>query len=99
MIKNKKDYEDLLKSGMFWEFHPELSGEWEKDKDEFVKYHKELKDNLNKNKSLLSEETHVKLTKTLNQDKIDDLKEKIKIDQEHLADMMKYIEENNQPKN
>ena len=93
-----EDYNKLLKSGMFWEFHPELSGEWEKDKDEFIKYHKELKDNLNKNKSLLSEETHVKLTKTLNQDKIDDLKEKIKIDQKHLQDMMKYTEENNPPK-
>ena len=31
-IKNKKDYLKLLNSGMFWEFHPELCGEWSKDK-------------------------------------------------------------------
>lgn len=30
-IKTKKDYDSLLKSGMFWEFHPELSGNWEED--------------------------------------------------------------------
>lgn len=27
-IKTKDKYDMLLKSGMFWEFHPELSGEW-----------------------------------------------------------------------
>ena len=32
-IKKKKNYDILLKSGMFWEFHPELSGVWEKDKE------------------------------------------------------------------
>ena len=31
-IKTKDDYDFLLKSGMFFEFHPELSGNWEKDK-------------------------------------------------------------------
>lgn len=31
MIRNKREYDLLLKSGMFWEFHPELSGEWSKD--------------------------------------------------------------------
>ena len=31
-IKLKRDYNKLLKSGMFFEFHPELSGEWKKDK-------------------------------------------------------------------
>jgi hypothetical protein len=31
-IKSKESYDSLLKSGMFWEFHPELSGEWEKDR-------------------------------------------------------------------
>ena len=30
-IKTKDNYEKTLKSGMFWEFYPELSGEWEKD--------------------------------------------------------------------
>lgn len=32
-IKIKEDYDMLLKSGMFFEFHPELSGNWEKDKN------------------------------------------------------------------
>lgn len=31
-IKTKENYDKLLNSGMFWEFHPELSGDWEKDK-------------------------------------------------------------------
>jgi hypothetical protein len=31
-IKAKKNYIKLLNSGMFWEFHPELSGDWEKDR-------------------------------------------------------------------
>ena len=29
----RQNYEKLLNSGMFWEFHPELSGEWEKDRE------------------------------------------------------------------
>lgn len=32
-IKTKDDYDLLLKSGMFFELHPELSGNWEKDKN------------------------------------------------------------------
>lgn len=31
-INTKDNYDKLLKSGMFWEFHPELSGDWNKDK-------------------------------------------------------------------
>lgn len=31
-LKRREDYDSLLHSGMFWELHPELSGEWEKDK-------------------------------------------------------------------
>jgi hypothetical protein len=34
----KEDYIKLLNSGMFWEFHPELTGVWEKDKEEWIKY-------------------------------------------------------------
>ena len=30
-IKTEEDYNELLKSGMFWEFHPELTGDWKKD--------------------------------------------------------------------
>lgn len=32
-IKTKENYDKLLKSGMFWEFHPELTGLWVLDKD------------------------------------------------------------------
>ena len=31
-IKTKENYDMLLGSGMFWEFHPELTGNWEIDK-------------------------------------------------------------------
>lgn len=31
-IQTKDNYDLLLKSGMFFEFYPELSGDWEKDK-------------------------------------------------------------------
>jgi hypothetical protein len=30
-IKTKENYLSLLNSGMFWEFHPELSGDWSCD--------------------------------------------------------------------
>lgn len=32
-INTKENYDLLLNSGMFWEFHPELEGDWEKDKE------------------------------------------------------------------
>ena len=32
-MNKKEHYEKMLKSGFFWEFYPELSGNWEKDKD------------------------------------------------------------------
>ena len=31
-INTKENYTKLLNSGMFWEFHPELTGDWEVDK-------------------------------------------------------------------
>ena len=31
-MKEREEYEQLLKSGMFWEFYPELSGEWKNDR-------------------------------------------------------------------
>jgi hypothetical protein len=35
MDEYKKDYQALVSSGMFWEFHPTWTGEWEKDKFAF----------------------------------------------------------------
>lgn len=32
----KKEYEELLKSGMAWEFHPWLTGIWKEDKEQFI---------------------------------------------------------------
>lgn len=37
-----EQYDKMIASGMFWEFHPTLSGEWEKDKDYFIGYQKKL---------------------------------------------------------
>lgn len=34
--ESKEKYVKLLDSGMFWEIYPELTGNWEKDKDEFM---------------------------------------------------------------
>jgi hypothetical protein len=45
--KPKQEYESLLTSGMFWEFFPELSGDWAKDKKEFKKFCKK-RDNVKK---------------------------------------------------
>lgn len=42
-IQTIENYNKLLSSGMFWEFHPELTGEWEKDKDIIFKYGKKNK--------------------------------------------------------
>lgn len=36
----EKEYNKLLKSGMFWEFFPKLSGNWLEDKSEFIKSYK-----------------------------------------------------------
>lgn len=33
----KEDYCSLLNSGMFWEFYPELSGDYDKDFQQFIK--------------------------------------------------------------
>ena len=35
--KIKAKYKKLLSSGMFFEFHPELSGDWKSDKELYVK--------------------------------------------------------------
>ena len=47
-IKNytvmKNEYESLLKSGMFWEFYPELSGQWVKDKIAWKKIYRKNKE-------------------------------------------------------
>lgn len=36
-ISKKEWYDRLLASGMFWEFYPELSGIWDKDKSVILK--------------------------------------------------------------
>jgi len=42
-MKAFSEYQKLLKSGMFWEFYPDLTGVWRKDKSEWMKYFKKLK--------------------------------------------------------
>ena len=36
-IRKKEDYNLLLKSGMFWVFYPELTGDWWFDNETFFK--------------------------------------------------------------
>lgn len=31
-------YESVKESGMFWEFHPEMTGLWEEDRDDFITF-------------------------------------------------------------
>lgn len=41
-VNYERDYQLLLKSGMFWEFHPELTGSYEKDKESWIAQQKKL---------------------------------------------------------
>jgi hypothetical protein len=46
-MENKKaqaEYLDLINSGMFFEFYPSLTGEFEKDKEEWYKIYSKLED-------------------------------------------------------
>jgi len=45
----KKEYQQLLSSGMFWEFYPELSGNYDKDKTQWCKIYKQLLKSRNEN--------------------------------------------------
>ena len=36
-MTHREEYKSLLNSGFFWEFYPQLTGEWEKDKEEWEK--------------------------------------------------------------
>lgn len=33
----RESYDKLIKSGMAWEFHPWLTGNWDEDKDRYIK--------------------------------------------------------------
>lgn len=35
IMTRKEEYDKLLESGMFWEFHPELTGDWNLDESEW----------------------------------------------------------------
>ncbi len=45
----QQEYNLLLQSGMFWEFFPEFTGNWEKDQEEFTKF---IKSRNNENKDI-----------------------------------------------
>lgn len=48
-IDTENNYNWLLATGWFWEFHPELSGNWDKDKELINKdKNKDMKDKFNK---------------------------------------------------
>lgn len=40
----KKEYLELLKSGMLFEFYPQLTGDWNRDSEQWEKIYKELSD-------------------------------------------------------
>jgi len=40
--KAQAEYVDLVNSGLFFEFYPSLSGDFEKDKEEWYKIYSEL---------------------------------------------------------
>lgn len=52
-VRAYKEYSELVKSGLFHEFYPTLTGDWERDKEEWFKIHSKLEDlreSFNKNK-------------------------------------------------
>ena len=46
------EYEGLMKTGMMWEWYPQLSGNWEKDKEEWLIHYEKLLESRLKGKSL-----------------------------------------------
>lgn len=38
----KKEYDDLLKSGMFWEFYPDLTGNYKLDEAHWLIHYSKL---------------------------------------------------------
>ena len=83
MIENqsyaKIEYEKCLKSGMFFEFFPLLSGNWEKDKYQYIK--RRLKDSIdlvNAKKSELKFIIQPKMDKHyIDEDKIESIQKDI----------------------
>lgn len=41
-MKAEKEYKELVKSGVFFEFYPKLTGDWGRDKEEWFKIHSKL---------------------------------------------------------
>lgn len=41
-VEARNEYDGILKSGMFWEFFPSLSGDWVSDRKEWLEIHKSL---------------------------------------------------------
>ena len=39
-----KEYKELLNSSVFFEFYPKLTGDWERDKEEWFEIHSKLED-------------------------------------------------------
>jgi len=56
--KSEKDYFNLLNSGMFWEIYPELTGEWDKDKEEFIKNEQWLTENFRNKMDAIGSKKH-----------------------------------------
>ena len=44
MNKAEREYKELLNSGQFFEFFLTLTGDWERDKEEWFEVHSKLED-------------------------------------------------------
>lgn len=40
----EKEYEELLKTGMFWEWYPQLTGNWGKDKSDWFEQYAKIEE-------------------------------------------------------
>lgn len=41
-VRAIKEYKELLNSGLFHEFYPALTGDWERDKEKWLEIHSKL---------------------------------------------------------
>lgn len=79
-ITTEENHKKLLDSGMFFEFHPELTGDWQKD--EFTILNKEIKDITSK----ILEETMNKKENTNN-----DFKSRLEAEKAELTEKMEKL--------
>ena len=78
----KQSYKELLNSGMFFEFHPELSGDWDKDKHDWYEMN---------NNPIVSNETYLDVENNIKSVE-EQLRERITYLESLIADTKEEIE-------